>query len=170
MFRRYIQSLVNAKMLEVCSTSLPQYSIPLVMGDPRYRDHLEMRRKMFEKRANEAYEIFSKVKGISVNKPQGAFYMSILFESGSLSDKQTLPIRNTKAKAYIETLIGQVAPDKRFVYYLLGYAGICVVPMTGFCCSRQGFRITLLECNDEKRRRTWNTIAACIRQYLESDH
>ena len=31
-FKAYIKSLLNAKMLEVCSTSLPQLSIPLVMA------------------------------------------------------------------------------------------------------------------------------------------
>lgn len=41
-------------MLEVCSTSLPQLSIPLVMGDPRYKAHLDARRRMFEFRAHEA--------------------------------------------------------------------------------------------------------------------
>ena len=34
MFATYIKTIRDAKMLEVCSTSLPQYSIPLVMGDP----------------------------------------------------------------------------------------------------------------------------------------
>ncbi len=47
-FERYVKSLINAKMLEVCSTSLPQYSIPRIMGDPRYIDHLNRRKKMFE--------------------------------------------------------------------------------------------------------------------------
>lgn len=168
MFKRYIHSLINAKMLEVCSTSLPQYSIPLVMGDPRYEKHLESRKKIFEKRAQEAYDVLSKVKGIYINMPQGAFYMSILFEDGALSKKQTLPIKNQKAKAYIEEIVKKVAPDKRFVYYLLGSTGICVVPMTGFCCTRYGFRVTMLECDDEKRRWTWETIAKSIHQYLAS--
>jgi len=167
-FKRYINSLVNAKMLEVCSTSLPQYSIPRVMGDPRYIEHLNTRKKIFEQRANEAYEIFSKVDGLFVVRPQGAFYISVLFEPGLLSNKQTLPIKNKRAREYIESLVKNVAPDKRFVYYLLGSAGICVVPLTGFCCNRHGFRITLLECNDEKRRWTWETISSCFKDYIQS--
>ncbi len=83
-FRSYVKSLINAKMLEVCSTSLPQFSIPLVMGDARYRDHLNYRAKMFEKRANEAFDIFASVDEIMVVRPQGAFYMSILFDNGLL--------------------------------------------------------------------------------------
>ncbi|MBN2102435.1 pyridoxal phosphate-dependent aminotransferase [bacterium] len=168
MFKRYISSLVNAKMLEVCSTSLPQYSIPRVMGDPRYIPHLNKRKKVFEHRANEAYKIFSRVEGIHVVRPQGAFYMSILFEPGVLSNSQKLPIDNRNARNYIEALVKNVAPDKRFVYYLLGSTGICVVPLTGFCCNRYGFRITMLECDDSKRKWTWNMITESIGHYLKS--
>jgi aspartate/methionine/tyrosine aminotransferase len=58
--------------------------------------------------------------------------------------------------------------DKRFVYYLLASEGICVVPLTGFCCKRQGFRITLLETDDEKRRTTWHRIGKAVKAYVES--
>ena len=167
-FQQYVQSLISAKRLEVCSTSLPQYSIPLIMGDPRYTRHLEKRRQIFEERTREVHEIFSKVEGIIVNKAQGAFYMSILFEPGRLNHNQTLQIKNKDAKAHIEKIVRQVAPDKRFVYYLLGATGICVVPLTGFFSDKLGFRITLLECDDKKRRRTWETIAQSITEYLNS--
>ena len=167
-FQHYIQSITNAKMLEVCSTSLPQYAIPRVMGDPRYLDHLEMRKRMFEARANEAYEIFSTIDGIHVTRPQGAFYMSILFNDHTLNDRQYLKIENQQARAYVEEKVRNVEPDKRFVYYLLGATGICVVPLTGFCCDRQGFRITLLEADDQKRVQTWQTITDSITAYLNS--
>jgi alanine-synthesizing transaminase len=167
-FKRYIKSLINAKMLEVCSTSLPQYSIPKVMGDPRYEEHLAARRTMYERRACEAWEFFSKIDGIRVNKPQGAFYMSVLFEDGALNNRQTLPVMNPKVLEYIENKVKGVEVDKRFVYYLLASKGICVVPLTGFCCTRQGFRITLLEMNDEKRRWTYQTIAESIKNYIGS--
>jgi aspartate/methionine/tyrosine aminotransferase len=167
-FQHYIQSITNAKMLEVCSTSLPQYAIPMVMGNPNYIPHLEKRKKMFEERANEAFDIFSHVKGIHVTRPQGAFYMSILFNDNVLNNKQVLPIENDGARAFVEEKVMNVEPDKRFVYYLLGATGICVVPLTGFCCSRQGFRITLLETDDNKRVRTWRTITNSIEIYLNS--
>jgi alanine-synthesizing transaminase len=167
-FKQYVQSILSAKRLEVCSTSLPQYSIPLVIGDPRYIPHLEHRKKMFEGRVNEAYGVFSKVKGIHVNKPQGAFYMTILFDDGVLTDKQTLPIKDKTIKQFVEARVGGVKPDKRFVYYLLAATGICVVPLTGFCCEKPGFRVTLLETNDEKRKWTWDTIAKAIETYLAS--
>ncbi|MBN2001351.1 pyridoxal phosphate-dependent aminotransferase [candidate division KSB1 bacterium] len=167
-FKQYIKSLINAKMLEVCSTSLPQYSIPRVIGDPRYEGHLKHRREMFEKRVNEAYDLFSKVPGIYVTRPQGAFYMAILFDPGVLNDRQFLNIDLPEVKKYIEAKITDVDLDKRFVYYLLGATGICVVPLTGFCCTKQGFRLTLLETDDEKRRWTFNSIAKSIKEYLAS--
>ncbi len=167
-FKRYVKSLINAKMLEVCSTSLPQYAIPLIMGDPRYQEHLDKRRKMFEVRALEAWKTFSGIEGILVNKPQGSFYMSVLFEDGVLNDSQTLPIADPAVRNYIEEKVKGVEVDKRFVYYLLGATGICVVPLTGFCCKKQGFRITLLEMNDEKRRWTYETIVESIKTYMNS--
>ncbi len=168
MFKEYIESLINAKRLEVCSTSLPQYSIPLVIGDPRYLEHLERRKQLFSDRADEAYDVLSKVEGLRINKPHGAFYMSILFEEGILNQQQSLPIKDPKVKSYIEELVRDVEVDKRFVYYLLGSVGICVVPLTGFCCSRKGFRVTLLECDDQKRKWIWQTLAENIKRYIES--
>src|SRR5512133_3302910 len=38
MFRRYVRSLLDAKMLEVCSTTLPQMIIPRVYSDPRFTE------------------------------------------------------------------------------------------------------------------------------------
>ena len=168
MFEQYIKSIVNAKMLEVCSTSLPQYSIPLVMGDSRYIDHLSRRKKMFESRVNEAYDILTKTSALNIIKPRGAFYMAVLFKEGILNDKQKLEIKDQKTREYIEEKVKNVEVDKRFVYYLLGATGICVVPLTGFCCSRKGFRITLLETDDNKRRWTWQTIAESVKKYVNS--
>jgi aspartate/methionine/tyrosine aminotransferase len=101
-----------------------------------------------------------------VNCPSGAFYMTILFEEGVLNNRQTLAIRNDKVRQMVEGLVQGVTNDYRFVYYLLGAKGVCVVPLTGFCCRRDGFRVTLLECNDAKRRQTFQTLAAALREYL----
>ncbi|MCF7956058.1 MAG: pyridoxal phosphate-dependent aminotransferase [Phycisphaerae bacterium] len=167
-FKNFVTSLINSKMLEVCSTSLPQYSIPLVMGNEKYIDHLNARKKMFEQRSVEAWEILSSVDGVFVSKPQGAFYMSVLFDDGVLNNKQFLEIENAQVKEYLDTIIEDIADDKRFVYYLLASKGICVVPLTGFCCKKKGFRVTLLETDDEKRKNTWNVIAESIKTYLAS--
>lgn len=168
MFEKYIKSIVNAKMLEVCSTSLPQYSIPRVMGDPRYLNHLALRKKMFESRVDEAYDILTQSKYLKIVKPKGAFYMAVLFEDGVLNETQTLDIMNPDVRSYIEDKVKNVEVDKRFVYYLLGATGICVVPLTGFCCKRKGFRITLLETNDVKRQWTWKAIADAVDHYVQS--
>ncbi len=168
MFKQYIQSIVNAKMLEVCSTSLPQYSIPKVIGDPRYLAHLTHRKKMFEERVDEAYDILTRTPALKIIKPKGAFYMAVLFQEGILNQKQKLEIKDPKVREYIEEKVKGVEVDKRFVYYLLGATGICVVPLTGFCCSRKGFRITLLETDDEKRRWTWATITKAVDEYVHS--
>ncbi len=168
MFKQYIKSVRDAKMLEVCSTSLPQYSIPYVIGDPRYAGHLETRKKMFEHRVNEACDIFGEVEYINVVKPRGAFYMTVLFRDGVLNNEQFLPVEGSGAKAYIEEKVKGVESDKRFVYYLLASTGICVVPITGFCCKMKGFRLTLLECDDAKRKQTFRTIAESIKKYVES--
>ncbi len=167
-FEEYISSIVNAKMLEVCSTSLPQLAIPLVMKDDRYPGHIEKRRKIFESRTNEAVDIFRKVKGVSVVRPQGAFYMTIVFNKDVLTGSLTLPIDNLKIRQFIEPLLIGLKPDKRFAYYLLASKGICVVPLTGFYCNIPGFRITMLECDDKKRVETWKNIAESIDQYLKS--
>jgi len=50
----------------------------------------------------------------------------------------------------------------------MGATGICVVPLTGFCCRRDGFRVTLLETDDEKRRWIFSTLAQALRDYLTS--
>ena len=169
-FQRYIQSIVNSKMVEVCSTTLPQKAIPLIMSHPEYPVYLAERRSWYERASNIAYDIFRKVPGLKVNRTNGAFYMSVVFENGRLGEHQTLPIRNPDVRALVEDLVAQpgVALDKRFVYYLLGSTGICVVPLSSFCTPMQGFRVTLLEHNEKEFTRVFNTIAEAITAYLNS--
>lgn len=167
-FKKYIQTLLNAKMLEVSSTNLPQLSIPKVMGDPRYAPHLQQRRATYKERAQETSDIFNQVRGINVIKPSGAFYVTVLFEEDVLNNHQFLEIGNSAIKNHIEDRIKGLSPDKRFVYYLLGATGICVVPLSGFASDKNGFRITLLEADDQKRLQTWKTLTNHIEQYLQS--
>jgi aspartate/methionine/tyrosine aminotransferase len=167
-FQAYLNSLISAKRLEVCSTTLPQLSIPKIIGDPRYADHLKRRDAMFEKRAKEAFEALSGIPGVKVNLPQGAFYFSVFFEDGRLNDRQRIEIRNPEAKTLVESLVKGTAPDKRLVYYILGATGICAVPLTGFCSLKHGFRVTLLENDDAKRHWIFSTLAESIRAYLAS--
>ena len=174
-FAKYVKSIIDAKMMEVCSTTLPQTVIPLIMSDSRYQFHLKERRGFYKKRAEKAYKILSKVPGIISPKTAGAFYVSVVFKNGVLNlptrqagNKQKLEIKNAKVRKFIEekTTSG-IAPDKRFVYYLMGATGICVVPLTGFNCNLLGFRATLLETDESKFEWIYNTIAEKISEYLQ---
>jgi aspartate/methionine/tyrosine aminotransferase len=40
LFERYIKTLLDAKMLEVCSTTLPQMAIPEIYASPKFIPHL----------------------------------------------------------------------------------------------------------------------------------
>src|SRR5690606_11792242 len=57
-FATYVNSLLAAKRLEVSSTTVPQMSIPRVMGADCYPDHLRRREDMFRRRAQEAVDAF----------------------------------------------------------------------------------------------------------------
>lgn len=167
-FAAYTRSLLAAKRLEVSSTTLPQMSIPRIVGDPRYRDHLDRRAAIFENRAQEAVNAFAGCDAVIVNKPSGAFYLTVMFKDGVLNNQQRLPIENPAIRARIEELVTNVTPDKRFVYYLMGATGIVVVPLTGFQCSHEGFRMTLLETDDAKRAWIFSALRQAIDQYVSS--
>jgi aspartate/methionine/tyrosine aminotransferase len=167
-FATYVKSLLAAKRLEVSSTTLPQMSIPRVVGDPRYAGHLDRRAIMFEKRAVEAVEHFKGCDAVIVNMPSGAFYVTVMFKDGVLNHRQSLPIENATVRPRIEELVKNVSPDKRFVYYLMGSTGIVVVPLTGFQCAHEGFRVTLLETDDAKRAWIFKTLRQAIDQYIAS--
>ena len=167
-FSAYVDSLVAAKRLEVCSTSGPQLAVPRIFGDARYPGHLAMRAAMYAERAREAHQVLAAVPGIRVHRAQGAFYMTVLFEHGVLNGKNRLPIADKALRELVETQCKGAAPDWCFVYQLLGSKGLCVVPLTGFYTPYPGFRFTLLETDDTKRAWIFKTLAEAITEYLES--
>ena len=167
-FKKYIDTVLSAKMLEVCSTTLPQKVIPQLLCDPRYREYHEKRNKMYEQRSVFACDTLKKIDGLIVNQTNGAFYMTVAFKDGVLNEKQRLEIKDNTIRNYIEEITQNVALDKRFVYYLLGATGICVVPLTGFSCDLYGFRVTLLEADMERFEWIFLTIAEQIKDYLNS--
>jgi aspartate/methionine/tyrosine aminotransferase len=170
MFAKYISSILNAKMVEVCSTTLPQVVFPKVVQHPKYQGYLNERIARYEKFSNIAYDCLKDLKGVLVNRPNGAFYMSVCFEEGALTHKQSLSIENNEVRELVEQLVSPegTSVDKRFVYYLLGATGVCVVPLTSFATELQGFRVTLLERDEEVFRKVFDTIAVSIKQYLNS--
>jgi len=170
MFQRYVNSILNAKMLEVCSTTLPQAVYPKIVTHPNYQSYLGERIQRYEKYSEIATDCLRGIDGVLVNKPNGAFYMSVCFEDGVLTNSQSLAIENEEIRNLIEELVypADTPLDKRFVYYLLGATGICVVPLTSFASDINGFRITLLERDEVEFTRIFKTTASAIRTYLKS--
>ncbi len=169
-FKRWAASLYDAKMIEVCSTTMPQLTIPRVMADDRYTAHLQMRCMAYGARALEFAETFEGMPGIHAARPHGAFYAAVTFEEGLLCDRQHLTPQNEQAERILDSALtmGPLSPDKRFVLHLLAATGIVVVPMTGFTSKLPGFRMTLLEQDDQKRRQTLTTVKEKIQEYLAS--
>lgn len=169
-FQQYVKSILDAKMVEVCSTTLPQKAIPRLLSHPQYPVYLKERKDRYEKFSNIAVEMLQGIPGIKVNRTNGAFYMSVVFKKGQLSDSQSLPIEIDEVRTLVEGLVDEpnVALDKRFVYYLLASTGICVVPLSSFCTMEQGIRITLLERDEQEFRRIFQTLGESITAYLNS--
>ena len=168
MFELYIQSILNAKMLEVSSTTLPQAVIPEVMSNPKYVDWQKERNSFFEKRSQAIGKIFSDCPGVIVNPPDGAFYVSVVFNS-ELREDMRLKMPDPAISSYIDKLCPPgVEPDRKFVYHLLGSKNICVVPLSSFVTDLSGFRCTLLEKDDAKFEETYRSIAESIQEFLAS--
>jgi len=167
-FARYVKTLVDAKMLEVCSTTLPQRALPRIFSDERYQPHLENVAAQYKEKADMFEEAFSGVEGIIVNKPAGAFYASVVFRDGVLNDTQTLPLPSDDVRAYIEEHVAGGSLDKRFVYYLMGATGITMVPLSSMNSDLHGFRLTLLEPDRKTFTTMLTTVAEHITQYLHS--
>ncbi len=169
-FARYIDAILNQKMSEVCSTTLPQMAIPKIMTHPEYGNYLNERVRHYEKLSNIAYNILKDVPYLIVNRTNGAFYMTAVFNEAVLNGRQKLPIKHPDIKQYVEKLVDDdnVEFDKRFVYYLLGSTGVCVIPLTGFFTAVPGFRMTLLNKDEEKFEFVVKTIAEKVVKYIES--
>ena len=169
-FREYVNSILNSKMNEVCSTTLPQKTLPLIFTHPEYRNYLGERVARYEKMSNIAYDILGKVPGLLVNRTNGAFYMAVAFKDGLLTNRQSLPIPGREIRELVENITGGggVPPDKRFVYYMLAHTGICTVPLSSFSTPLQGFRITLLEKDESEFRKVLRILAQKIPEYLDS--
>jgi aspartate/methionine/tyrosine aminotransferase len=168
-FARYVNAILHQKMAEVCSTTLPQIAIPPLMTHPEYQTYLNDRIRHYERLSNIAYNVLKDVPYIVVNRTNGAFYMTVVFNEAILNYRQSLSIDNTDVRTFIEKIVdSKIERDMRFVYYLLGATGICVVPLTSFFTSTPGFRITLLERDEEKFEQTIRIIAERIVEYVES--
>jgi alanine-synthesizing transaminase len=169
-FSKLCQTLENAKMIEVCSTILPQLAIPKIMTHPAYHAYRQKANAAIGKRSDWMAEILGDIPGIKFNPTQGAFYNTIVFDESMLTPTQSLSIEDPKLQALLDTwLVDSEMPlDKRFVYYLLAAEQICVVPISSFCSDLRGFRVTLLEENEAVFKDTFRRLGMAVGSYLKS--
>jgi aspartate/methionine/tyrosine aminotransferase len=168
-FDRFINTILHQKMSEVCSTTLPQLAIPRIMTHPEYSKYLDERKKHYEKLSDIAYNILKDVPCLMVNKTNGAFYMTVVFNESGLNSNQMLHIKNREVREFVENMVKEpIEHDKRFVYYLLAATGICVVPLTSFFTPLLGFRMTLLDRDVNEFEHTIKTIAEKFTEYINS--
>ncbi|MEH6456671.1 MAG: pyridoxal phosphate-dependent aminotransferase, partial [Cocleimonas sp.] len=149
-FKAFIEIILLNKMLEVCSTTLPQIVLPHLYEHPEYPAYLQSRIDKYQGRAEQACEFFSHIPQVRVNKPKGVFYLV-----AELLDcpRNKLESTNKKVRLYLdklestpETLANNT--DFQFSYELMGSEGVCVVPLSGFGSTVNGFRMTLLQEDD----------------------
>jgi alanine-synthesizing transaminase len=167
-FARMVKTIEDAKMLEVCSTTLPQMAIPAILGHKEFQPHRDRINNDIALRGEVVVNALKDVPGLIVNKTYGAFYNTILFKSGVLKPGQKLKVENAEAAKLVEGMVNDIPLDKRFCYYLLAATGICVVPISSFCSDLLGFRVTLLEEDPKKMEWLYARLKAAIAEYLAS--
>lgn len=164
-FREYTKAILNSKMLEVCSTTLPQKVLPTIYESKEYEEYRLQRIEKYKTRAKLASEILWDLDLISVVEPKWAFYLSVTFNTEKFPSSPSLKIDNRDLKDFIESKMSQIRFDKRFCYYLLASTWICSVPLSWFNSTYNGFRITLLEENLDKYKWILQTIREAIIEF-----
>jgi alanine-synthesizing transaminase len=146
-FRGYINTIVVSKMLEVCSTTLPQIVFPKLVTHPEFRGFLQRRLDKYRRRADQALEIFGDCAVINAIPPDGVFYLTCTFDTDRFPHTQKLASQNKEVRLFLDSLEAKqtLRRDKLFAYELMGAEGVCVVPLSGFSSPHDGFRMTLLE-------------------------
>jgi alanine-synthesizing transaminase len=146
-FRGYIHTIVVSKMLEVCSTTLPQVVFPTIVTHPEFPAFLAARLAKYRARLDTALAIFDGCDVLSLVVPDGVFYLTVTINSDRYPKTQKLPARNDDVRMFVDMLCekNDLRTDKQFAYELLGSEGVCVVPLSGFESPYDGFRMTLLE-------------------------
>lgn len=172
-FRSYVDSIEEAKMIEVCSTTLPQQVLPAILSDERFKPYVADRTKQYQARAKIAAQKLGSIEGVQVIEPKGAFYLVVNFADGFLSLSKQLSAANPEAADILACELKNCKDDeldKRFCLQLLAHTGICTVPLTtGFNSHKPGFRMTLLENNEDTFNTTIETIATALRNYASSN-
>jgi len=165
-FRKYINSIYRSKMLEVCSTTLPQKVLPKIYEDKNFDAYLNKRIEKYKNRADIAEKILWKLGEIFFIKPKWAYYMSIVFNAENINKSFIPEVNDDNIKEYLTSIIWyNMRFDKKFCYYLLANTWICTVPLSWFNSSYDGFRMTLLEENEEVFISMLNDIGKFIKKY-----
>lgn len=169
-FNRLCMTLDDAKMIEVCSTKLPQLAIPKIFSHPLYPAYRAELNQKIGKRSKLIAEILGTVPELQFNETFGAFYNTIIFKKGALKPGQKLKIEDPAIRKLVEEswLTQDIPLDKRFVYYLLAAKGVCVVPISSFCSDLEGFRVTLLEEDEALLLETFGRIRDAVMEYCAS--
>lgn len=139
------------------------------MGDPRFKAYREKTNQNIGKRSKIISNILKDIPQLMFNETNGAFYNTIIFKEGTLHKTQTLKIENAAIRNLVEKWVANEKQlDKRFVYYLLGAKGVCVVPISSFCSELHGFRVTLLEEDEALLKKVFTDIKEGAVEYLSS--
>lgn len=167
-FSRFCSTLENAKMIEVCSTKLPQLAIPKIMADSRYHEYRKSYNDAIGRRSRIITDLLHDLPQLTFNPTYGAFYNTLIFKEGVLPKDGTLEITDPAVGRLLKKWLQSeenMAPDKRFVYNLLAAKGVCVVPISSFCSDLQGFRVTLLENEEAILKETFSRIREAVQAY-----
>ena len=82
-----------------------------------------------------------------------------MFNKGVLKKGQRLKFDDPTIESLADEWIEDVAElDRVFVYQLLAVKGVCVVPLSSFHSELKGFRVTLLEEDEELLIQTFEQI------------
>jgi len=174
-FQDFIKMILLAKMLEVCSTTLPQMILPHLYEASEFKPYLTSRIAKYHRRAVQAVEQLNQLPNVRVNMPGGVFYLVVEL----LDLPRSKLIAKTKSiRLFIDNLLGDSAvnnlsdkkqaavnTDFQFCYELMGAEGICVVPLSGFGSDLNGFRMTLLQEDDEIFTQTLDSLSRAIEKY-----
>ena len=162
------ETMIAHKQMEVGSSTLPQALIPIIF-QPEHLEELKLKWSSFlKKRINTVMFHLSGIPGLTVHKPEGAFYLCAVFDSQLVGLNQTLPME-TQFYHLIEDHLKNAPLDKRFTLQLLASTGICTIPLSSFYSSLSGFRMTLLEKSDLRFSRTCTELSQTIQRFLDRD-
>jgi len=162
-FKGFIEMILLSKMLEVCSTTLPQIVLPHIYQHSEYPSYLQSRIEKYQRRATQACEFFADIPQVHVNKPKGVFYLVVELLELPANRLESI---NKKVRLYLNQLETPETPaDFQFCYELMGAEGVCVVPLSGFGSAVNGFRMTLLQEDDNIFTETLERIGRAIRAY-----